>query len=347
VRKRTFFASPANEWIDTLSTESANSPVIVIGYPRSGTTLVLHILLSSGEFSDYNFSETHFFSHYYRRYGSLRKRKNLEKFLAEISKSEWIQNSDITPDELQAEVGKSGSNYESYFSAFMNLITRKQGESRWVEKTPWHMLYVAEIKQALPDAKFIFVMRDPRDTIQSVLAYGWTEGFFTETTKLAVAWNWHINHTTTLLEKMNIPYLTVKYEDLTGNTEHSLNALNDFLGLQLDSDTLKSEGVGVLKRSNSSYNKPAQEKSNQGEGETNASHAGISARSKERWHETMNSQAICEVEYITRENLIKYGYTITSQCKPTGIGYLKIKILGLLYNFHKVIRHLLFPAIRR
>ncbi|VAW53762.1 hypothetical protein MNBD_GAMMA05-1256 [hydrothermal vent metagenome] len=322
-----------------------NSPVVVIGFPRSGTTLLLHILISSGKFPEYDFSETHFFSHYYRRYGSLKNKKNKETFISEIKKSEWFQNSSISIEEIIAHTQSDDDQYESYYKNFMALVARQNNKTRWVEKTPYHMLYIPELRKALPDARFILMMRDPRDVTQSVLKYGWSGGLFGSIIKVAAAWNWHINHTRQTLESLGIPYLTVKYEDLTTQTESVLNDLNKFLDLDLDIQELNKNGMGVLRRSNSSYTtQSADEPKPIEEG---AKNQGISTESIGRWRQSMPADTILDVEYITKNNCEHYGYEITSAGKPTLIRRLQIKTLIFFYWLQKRIRSLLFPLVRR
>ena len=80
--------------------QSEFKPYFIIGYPRSGTTLLLHFLMSSGCFPKYQFSESHFFSHYYRRYGSLKKEKNLAMFKKEVFSSEWFIASGVKQEKV-------------------------------------------------------------------------------------------------------------------------------------------------------------------------------------------------------------------------------------------------------
>ncbi len=316
----------------------SNAPVIIVGFPRSGTTLLLHILLSSGVFSTYDFSETHFFSHYFRRYGSLTNKKNKIKFLESISKSDWLTSSSITLDQLIERAKPKDNDYGSYFTAFMSLTAEQDNKTRWVEKTPYHMLYIPEINHALPKAKYILVVRDPRDSVLSVLSYGWSGGLFGGFAKVAAAWDWHTNTTRKLLDKEKVSYITVKYEDLTSNTENTLCQISDFLSINLNLDELNKDGVGVLQGSNSSHSTD--------DSKTTTKSRAIKA-SGGRWKNKVPINEIQKIEYITRNTLYNYGYTAFTTNKLNFFTKRMMDLLVYAYASQKIIRRILFPIVRR
>ena len=49
----------------------------------------------------------------------------------------------------------------------MEEMCRKQGVERWAETTPDHLLYISWIKETIPDALVIHVIRDGRDVALS------------------------------------------------------------------------------------------------------------------------------------------------------------------------------------
>ena len=130
--------------------------VFIVGFPRSGTTLLYHLLTSSSHFPTYDYSETHFFSHYFMRFGDLRLTKNREKFLAALEESDWVSASRLDVRKIaKARVGEL--TYGGIFEALMNATAEAQGKMCWVEKTPWHILYLDVLMEHFPDAKIAFV----------------------------------------------------------------------------------------------------------------------------------------------------------------------------------------------
>ena len=58
----------------------------------------------------------------------------------------------------------------------MDFLARREGKSRWVEKTPYNAGHIDRILSAWPGAKMIHVVRDPRDVYASMVEIGkWSE----------------------------------------------------------------------------------------------------------------------------------------------------------------------------
>ncbi len=58
----------------------STAPVFVVGSPRSGTTLLYHMLLSAGGFARYR-AETHVFNTLAPRFGHLRRERDVAEAL--------------------------------------------------------------------------------------------------------------------------------------------------------------------------------------------------------------------------------------------------------------------------
>src|SRR5258708_12728968 len=54
----------------------------------------------------------------------------------------------------------------------MEAIACAQNVPRWADCTPEHLLYMQEIKQQVPDALFIHIIRDARDVALSYVKQG-------------------------------------------------------------------------------------------------------------------------------------------------------------------------------
>ena len=309
------------------------NPVFVIGYPRSGTTLLLHLLMSSGEFPTYQFSESHFYSHCYRRYGSLSRLRNRERLLDELENREWFSGSAISRAELEHAVAGDATNYSAYLATFMNLIARLQSKTRWIEKTPWHMLYVPEIRAAFPSAKFLILVRDPRDVVLSIANYGWTGKSVANLVRTAIAWQWHMRLLARLFDESD-DGLFVRYEDIVTGPSDVLDRIDEFLGLKL-SMTLQpnaASGFGVLRASNSSYG---------------AEEGGIHSRSLGRWREQMPAMAKSQIQWLLDGELARFGYERDSSGSLSGGTRLRLEFARTAYRAMKALKRATFPMVRR
>ena len=308
-------------------------PVFVIGYPRSGTTLLLHLLMGSGEFPTYKFSESHFYSHCYRRYGSLSRPRNRERLLDELENREWFSGSEVSRADLESAVAGNATNYSAYLASFMDLVANRQSKTRWIEKTPWHMLYVPEIRTAFPSAKFLVLVRDPRDVVLSIANYGWTGKSVANLVRTAIAWQWHMRLLARLFDESD-DGLFLRYEDIVESPSSALDRINGFLDLKLSMTPQESvgSGFGVLRASNSSYG---------------AAEGGIHSRSLGRWREKMPSMAKSQIQWLLDGELARFRYERDAAGSPAAGTRIKLKLARTAYRTMKALKHAAFPVVRR
>lgn len=102
-----------------------------------------------------------------------------------------------------------------------------QGKPRWGDKTPKYSYYVKKLRQVFPEAKFIHLFRDARDTCLSMRNGGWCEG---DIQRIARQW---VGMTLAAREGMEFGpdhYLELSYEALVSEPEKHLRIICDFLG---------------------------------------------------------------------------------------------------------------------
>ncbi|MDX2503322.1 MAG: sulfotransferase [Gammaproteobacteria bacterium] len=309
--------------------KSEFKPYFIIGYPRSGTTLLLHFLMSSGCFPKYQFSESHFFSHYYRRYGSLKNEKNLTIFQKEIFGSAWFNDSGVRPEKVMQRLQGQKIDYANLFVSIMEEISSIQGYDRWLEKTPWHILYTREIKKHIPNSKFILIIRDPRDVALSIFNYGWSKGFFAGPVRAAIAWAWHMKNLMKNLSLNSDDVLIIKYEDLVENAERAAMSIAEFLETNIDYDTIINNPIGVMKSSNTSYK------------------SDINSNPVNRWKSLKDENLIRKLDCAVGKELETFGYRLSGFTPLNYSDQLRIKGFKLLYSIAKQSRQIIFPIVRR
>ena len=55
-----------------------------------------------------------------------------------------------------------------FLRTVMDSIADQQGVERWAEKTPAHLLYIPQIKEIIPEAQIIHIIRDGRNVAASI-----------------------------------------------------------------------------------------------------------------------------------------------------------------------------------
>ena len=128
------------------------SPVFVIGSPRSGTTALAFAL---GQHPDFATSEESQVLVDLFAKGGLDKNYDREG-------GSWLRRQGIEPAEFLADVGLG----------FNRLFTRVAGGKRWVDHTPRHTVMLAWLPAMFPGARFLHILRDGRRVVHSMVSYG-------------------------------------------------------------------------------------------------------------------------------------------------------------------------------
>jgi hypothetical protein len=113
----------------------------------------------------------------------------------------------------------------------------------FIEKTPSHALFLAEIDDLLPRCKFIHVLRDPRDVCASLLSANkaWGKHWAPSSARDAAAmWVSHVQAARAAGRQIpNSRYREVRYEDLQQSPGATLNTLAEFLDLDWSMEEIR------------------------------------------------------------------------------------------------------------
>src|SRR5690349_19346474 len=120
-------------------------PVFVLGSPRSGTTLLYHMLLSAGNFALY-LSESNVFNLLAPKFGDLRSIRSKEALMRVWLKSKLFDRSGLDPNEIRSKIMVECKGPGDFLRILMEEICRRQGVERWADCTPDHLLYLDRIQ---------------------------------------------------------------------------------------------------------------------------------------------------------------------------------------------------------
>ena len=236
------------------------SPVFVLGCPRSGTTLLSHMLISSGGFAVYR-TESHVFDMILPKFGNLRSVKSRERLMDQWLNSHYWRLSGLDREEIRRKVLMECKDGSQFLSTIMNSIAESQNVDRWTEATPAHLLHITQIKGAIPDALVIHVIRDGRDCALSLDKQGWINQLrWHKDQSLLVAgiyWEWMVRAGRRCGSNILPDYLEVRFEDLIERPREVLATVGGFIGQDLDYDRIQRSGVGSVSRPNTSFSEEA------------------------------------------------------------------------------------------
>ncbi len=201
-------------------------PIFVMGFPRSGTTLVEQILCSHPAIAAGG--ELPFVSDMTKQASTLYPAS--ERFPENLAHS-WM-----------ADYHYTATLFRDYYLARAEQYgLLRGGTAFFTDKMPFNEIYLPLIKMAFPNAKIVRVVRHPLDVCVSMLANNMTHGFhcgyrIEDIAHHLAAVHELVEHYTRELE---LHELVLRYETLVADQEAQTRNLLDYLGLPFETACLK------------------------------------------------------------------------------------------------------------
>lgn len=278
------------------------APVFVLGCPRSGTTLLYHMLLSAGGFAVYR-SESNVFNLLVPRFRGMRSAADRQELLDVWLRSKLFRVSGLDAREISAKIMAECHGGGDFLRILMQEVARQQGVGRWADCTPEHLLHMEEIKRQIPDALFIHIIRDGRDVALSYAKQGWSHPLpWDRHDRVGVAglyWEWLVRQGREQGQRIGADYQEVRFEELIANPQETLSRLGLFINHDLDYDRIRCAGIGSVSKPNSSF-------AGQSEGTFNP---------VARWKTKMSPKQIADFEGLVGDSLLELGYGPLSEVK--------------------------------
>ena len=217
--RETFDRALLDRWSGTTFADARAAPTFLIGFYRSGTTLTQAVLDAHPEVF-------------------VADESNL---LYEVQRE--LQRIDPKPGKLADRLARLGKDDISrlrnhYWSQARGRFGTGTERPIFIDKFTMNTVDVGLINFVFPDAKIIFMMRDPRDvclscfmqlmvpTPATIHLHNWvtTATFYA----LVMQWWMHIR------ELLTLPWIEIRYEDAVNQFEPTYSGILAFLGLKWD-----------------------------------------------------------------------------------------------------------------
>lgn len=272
-------------------------PVFVVGAPRSGTTLLHHMLLSAGGFAVYE-TESSVFNLLVPMFGDLRNKRNKRELMTAWLQSHHFRLSGLRADSIERRILAECNSGGDFLRILMEEIARSQAVDRWSEHTPAHLFYIREIKQYFPDALIVHVIRDGRDVALSLDKQGWVRPLpgqsHARRAVVALYWYWMVRKGREYGKSVAPDYLEVRYEDLVLQPRATLARLSQFIQHDLEYDHIQKVAIGTVAEPNTSFPEQSPD---------TASAVG-------RWDHELGDGEALKLEHLTGDLLVQLGYSL-------------------------------------
>jgi hypothetical protein len=298
-----------------------HAPVFVLGSPRSGTTLLYDMLLSAGGFAVY-LAESNVFNLLVPHFGDLRSRANRERLLEAWLDSKLFRASGLDADLIRQRILQDCHTGADFLRIVMGEICTLQGVRRWAENSPEAMLYLPLIKQLIPEALVIHIIRDGRDVATSLGRLRYVRAFPWETRHSLVGcglyWEWIVQQGRRFGRSVGADYMEVHFEDLLAQPAETLGQISRFIEQPLDYELIRSVAYGSVSKPNTSFRAEA---------------SNVEFNPVGRWKKSFSAEQLRRFEQLVGATLQELGYTLATGgvCKELNFALQATRLLHRTY----------------
>lgn len=215
-------------------------PIFIVGFPRSGTTFLLSKMISQKNI--HSLPETHYFDIVSQNLNYTKGKEIITKI------NRWTPLSDDAKKFIEHCAKNSSLNKKSLFEIIIIDYLLKQVSAadlykvRWIEKTPDHSIYLNEIKELYPKAKFVYILRNPIASFNSWrrVAHQWG-GSHKSAEEYSKMWEYRLSKSLSFKQKNMNQLMFIKLENLRENLSLELKKIFQFIHTSFEPKLLTVE----------------------------------------------------------------------------------------------------------
>ena len=218
-----FVPENVKDWGKKPFNDDVAAPVFIVGFPRSGTTLIEQILAAHSKVivSD--------------------ERPILVTLLNQIP--EILDTHAPYPEVLnQLDDKHLSSLRKQYWQLCKESLGFQDSNKIFIDKLPLNSIHLGFINRIFPDAKIVIALRDPRDVCLScylqIFQLNPAMIQFTELETTAKAYSAVMNLLTHYRKVLKLDVIEYRYEDIVENTEATARKILSFLKLEWEQEIL-------------------------------------------------------------------------------------------------------------
>jgi tetratricopeptide (TPR) repeat protein len=204
------------------------TPAFLVGFPRSGTTLLDQILSA------------------HSRISVLEEKENLEDFYMRFP---------AIPERLDELVSCDDERLQEWRDRYWQKVGNEvdlNDDGIIVDKLPLNTILLAHIRKLFPAAKIIFALRDPRDVVLSCFKqrFGMNQAMF-QFLKLETAVIYYhkaMSLASLYLDRLSIPAHVVRYESVIAEFDEHVGELLAYLDLPWEDSVREYQAVARQRR---------------------------------------------------------------------------------------------------
>ena len=214
-----------------------------------------------------------------------------ERVVQAVLQSEAWGMQNLSAEALRTHLYSQPRTGAGVLQAWMQATAEAHGARAVGEKTPDHALHVDALHAALPEARFVHMVRDPRAVVNSWRSVPWSSGYAWRDADL-----WRERVQAVRRAPASAPVHTVQFEALVQSPERVMGRVGAFLGLTPGHRWQQSASPGQV--AVDAEAEPWKQ---------NAL-APIDPAVAERWRDTLPPKDQAMVEHIAGREMQRWGY---------------------------------------
>ncbi len=270
------------------------SPIFVIGFPRSGTTLLATILSRHSRIAAP--PETRFLEEV------ADGATDRSAMLARAFGNRRCQDLGLDAETVAARFSDRPATYDWLFRIMLETYAADAGKELVAEKSPVHLLHMPALIQWYPKARFLVLARDGRDCVLSLLKTPWAHNSLL---RHSAEWRRRMRRVRQIRDALGKSVHIVRYEDLVLTPEIELRKVMAFLDLAFEDDQLRPTAASSAV--------PDWEKGWKGKAVDRPDPGRIAA-----WKREAEPGALLTMESVMRGELAAWGYETENRRRRPG-----------------------------
>lgn len=235
-----------------LKNSKDNSPVFIVGMARSGTTLLRSILNSHPTIAVPRETTFFYLLNEYLKTNKVSSFSNdeVDEFWNWYSKKRRFTYLGLEEQHVKDNFKsfKDTNKFKVVLDSVMLTNLKKNKKTRWGEKTPGHEEFLETIFEMYPNAKVLFMIRDPRSVYASLMNVPWNNQFVSVIIK---RWNKSVKKYLEYKDDERVRLIT--YEELVTNTKENVIEVCKFIGEEFTEEMIVNRAKDISSNSNDGW----------------------------------------------------------------------------------------------
>jgi hypothetical protein len=304
-----------------------NGPLFIVGMSRSGTKLLRNILNNSKDVAIPAY-ESHLLPYLIKNFCEkdfplgIAEKRELKKLVKSSIFYNEIKRKNENFKELDLEKLANQKNIQDSIQYMMTVLANQSDGAEakiWGDKTPNNLFYIKMLKNAFPEAKFIHIIRDPRERALSA-----NKAWHASLLMCAERWRKGVSAAREQGSSIGSDYLEVTYESLIDNPQNEIKRICNFLDINYSKSMLRLDKPAENYKTADNVTRLAQ---------------AIVSNNTSKFKLQLSSKDIEKIEAICGDLAVQLGYTSklgkrNFKIPQTKKAFLKARDSAMTIRFH-------------